>query len=105
MHTIEVVVDRLVIAAHEERRDGAGDPDRTRLVDSVETALKLGEGMAIVVRSSTAKSCIFSEHFACPDCGIEHRRDRAAHLLVQLPARRLPGLHRPGHRAWSSTPT
>jgi len=58
-HTIEAVVDRLVLNT---------DFDRSRLVDSLETALKLGKG--IVVIKQDKKDIIFSEHFACEDCGI-----------------------------------
>ena len=54
-HTIEVVVDRLVGEEH---------MDKTRLVDSLETALKLGKGIVMV------NDMIFSEHFACEECGI-----------------------------------
>jgi excinuclease ABC subunit A len=58
-HTIEVVVDRLVMK-----------PDlRTRLAQSVETAAQLAEGSS---RStwSTSESMLFSETFACPDHGV-----------------------------------
>lgn len=58
-HTIEVVVDRLVLDK---------DLDRSRLVDSLETALKLGKGIVIINHKS--KDLTFSEHFACEDCGI-----------------------------------
>jgi excinuclease ABC subunit A len=68
LHTIEAVVDRLVI-----RHDAPDDSDATRLADSVETALKLGNG-ALVVQDVTnpAKPWdrLFSEHFACVYCGI-----------------------------------
>ncbi len=57
-HDIEVVVDRLII------RDGI----RSRLSDSLETALKFGKG--IVHIQEDEKVTIFSEHNACPDCGI-----------------------------------
>ncbi len=60
-HSIEVVVDRLVI---EE------EIDHTRLSDSLETALKLGKGIAIVSPKQDQKDLIFSEHFACEECGI-----------------------------------
>ena len=63
-HHIEVVVDRLVM---EE------DIDKTRLVDSLETALKLGKGVVIVGMlggSKAGKDTVFSEHFACEVCGI-----------------------------------
>jgi excinuclease ABC subunit A len=59
-HDIELVVDRLVI------RDGI----RTRLADSVETALKYGEGLLIALIGSEQR--VFSERFACADCGISY---------------------------------
>ena len=58
-HTIEVVIDRLVV------RDGI----RQRLADSMETALKLGEGVAYV-QIVDGELMMFSENFACVDCGI-----------------------------------
>ncbi|MBE7469883.1 MAG: excinuclease ABC subunit UvrA [Anaerolineae bacterium] len=68
LHTIEAVVDRLVI-----RRDSPNDGDATRLADSVETALKLGDG-AIIVQDVTNPDKpwdrLFSEHFACVYCGV-----------------------------------
>ena len=54
-HNIEVVVDRLILGK---------ELDRSRLVDSLETALKLGKGIVIV------GDLIFSEHFACEECGV-----------------------------------
>ena len=67
-HNIEVVVDRLVLEK---------DLDQSRLVDSLETALKLGKGIVIVnpkskIQNPKSKSAelIFSEHFACEECGI-----------------------------------
>src|SRR5207253_618418 len=68
MHTIEAVVDRLVIHAP-EGDGGEIDPDRTRLADSVETAVKLGGGM-VLVSILGGEELMFSEHFACPNCGI-----------------------------------
>lgn len=59
-HDIELVVDRLVI------REGI----RTRLADSVETALKYGEGLLIALIGSEQR--VFSERFACADCGISY---------------------------------
>lgn len=62
-HSIEVVVDRLVI-----RRD---EDFKRRLADSVETALELGEGLVIVsFADGKSDDRVFSEHFACTDCGI-----------------------------------
>ncbi|GAB4529347.1 MAG: excinuclease ABC subunit UvrA [Anaerolineae bacterium] len=70
MHTIEAVVDRLVI------RHGDGDEEGTdvaRLADSVETALRLGDGVLMltdVTDPDKAWDRLFSEHFACVHCGI-----------------------------------
>jgi len=58
-HNIEVVIDRLVLDK---------DLDKSRLVDSLEMALKLGKGIVIV--NLKPNDLIFSEHFACEDCGI-----------------------------------
>ena len=58
-HTIEVVVDRLVI------REGI----RQRLADSLETALKLGEGV-VYVQVVDGELLMFSQNFACIDCGV-----------------------------------
>ncbi len=76
-HTVEVVVDRLVIRPHnvEQELHGDGtDPDRTRLLDSVETALKLGSGIINVATvpadpETKPEEFTFSEHLACPNCG------------------------------------
>jgi len=63
-HSIEAVVDRLVIRYDRDFE--------SRLADSVETALELGEGLLIVVYGTgeKGKEKIYSEHFACTDCGI-----------------------------------
>lgn len=58
-HTIEAVVDRLVI----------GEAENSRIADSVETALKLGGG-TVLISIVDGDELLFSEHFACVDCGI-----------------------------------
>jgi excinuclease ABC subunit A len=58
-HTIEVVVDRLVRGEGMERR----------LADSMETALQLGDGTAIV-DIIDGPSLSFSQAFSCPECGL-----------------------------------
>jgi excinuclease ABC subunit A len=58
-HDIEVVVDRLVI------KDDLGN----RLADSVETALRLADGLVIAENATTAEQTLFSEKFACPVSG------------------------------------
>jgi excinuclease ABC subunit A len=66
LHTIEAVVDRLIIP--EEIDDGF----RTRLTDSVETALRLGDGIVVIndVSAEEPRDLLYSEHLACPVCGI-----------------------------------
>ena len=66
-HTIEAVVDRLVIAQHEDKEEKRAA--RTRLTDSVETALKFGEGYLTVNLVDTNEDQQFSEHLACPEHG------------------------------------
>ena len=63
-HTIEIVIDRLVVR-----------PDiQQRLTDSIETAMRLAEGLVIasvVDRDNPeAEDMLFSQNYACPDCGI-----------------------------------
>ena len=88
MHAIEAIVDRLVVhRAGTPSTDGfpVGQSnaqrsaevtneleDRSRFADSIETALKLGGGIAIVqnVDSDPPEDIIFSEHLACTHCGI-----------------------------------
>ena len=57
-HSIEVVIDRIVI------KDGVA----SRLADSLETALKLGEGR-VIIDVIGEEELLFSEHHACPHCG------------------------------------
>src|SRR4029077_8768661 len=59
-HTIEVVVDRLVMK----------DDLRTRLTQSVETALALAEGLVVVDLVDTNESATYSQNFACPEHGV-----------------------------------
>ncbi len=58
-HDIEVVVDRIVIR----------DDIAIRLADSVETALKLADGLCIAENAKTNEQKLFSEKFACPVSG------------------------------------
>ncbi|MDQ6736634.1 MAG: excinuclease ABC subunit UvrA [Gemmatimonadota bacterium] len=58
-HSISVVVDRVVV----------NPDDRGRLADSVETALKLADGLVEVVRHDDNSHNLFSEKYGCPDCG------------------------------------
>lgn len=87
-HNIEVVIDRLILPDSNVSRSTGWD--RSRLVDSLETALRLGKGIVIIQNFQRAKKIkvvkdgrielfekanrykdfIFSEHFACETCGI-----------------------------------
>ena len=59
-HDIEVIVDRLVVR-----------PDiRKRLADSVELALKYAENLVIIVNLDKNTDQVFSQNYACVDCGI-----------------------------------
>lgn len=60
VHTIEIVVDRIVVK-----------PDqRSRIAGSVETALQYGDGVLIV--HDGKKDALFSQHYACHDCGLSY---------------------------------
>ncbi|GAA0716587.1 excinuclease ABC subunit UvrA [Clostridium malenominatum] len=58
-HTIEAVIDRLVVK----------DDIRSRLADSLEIAIKLSEGI-VVINIIDGEDILFSENFACAECGI-----------------------------------
>jgi excinuclease ABC subunit A len=58
-HTIEAVIDRLQI----------GEAEKSRIADSVETALKLGAGV-VLVSITDGDELLFSEHFACVVCSM-----------------------------------
>ncbi|MFN2304150.1 MAG: excinuclease ABC subunit UvrA [Anaerolineales bacterium] len=68
-HTIEAVVDRLILHHYDDEAEVKAA--RTRLTDSVETALKFGEGyITVQILSENAPRDIqFSEHLACPEHG------------------------------------
>ena len=70
IHTIEAVVDRLVQRTPESEEDL--EAQRSRLTDSVETALKVGEGYLTVldVSEEPPVEMFFSEHLACPEHGV-----------------------------------
>jgi excinuclease ABC subunit A len=67
-HTIEAVVDRLVISADGSKEDRKAAS--TRLTDSIETALKFGEGYVSVNLVDKNEDIHFSEHLACPEHGV-----------------------------------
>ncbi len=80
LHNIELVVDRLVIASR----------GRARLADSVETALKWGGGLLVVLWRATAadkewQERLFSSQNACPDCGISYGEFTPRHFSFNAP--------------------
>jgi excinuclease ABC subunit A len=62
-HDIELVVDRIILRENVEKR----------LADSLELCLQMGEGLALVLAElpdSRREETLFSQEFACPECGI-----------------------------------
>ena len=59
-HNVELIVDRLVIK----------DDIRSRLTESVEIALKHANNIVIIEDATNKKEMLFSQNYACPDCGI-----------------------------------
>ncbi len=76
-HDVSVIVDRLTVRA----------ADRGRLTDSVETALRLAEGLVEVVRHDGPKPAtqIFSEKYGCPHCGISMPELEPRHFSFNSP--------------------
>ena len=76
-HDVSIVVDRLVVRAE----------DRGRLTDSLETALRLAEGLVEVVRHDGPKPAtqLFSEKYGCPDCGISMPELEPRHFSFNSP--------------------
>ncbi|MCA9370912.1 MAG: excinuclease ABC subunit UvrA, partial [Candidatus Peregrinibacteria bacterium] len=71
-HDIEIVIDRMMVRDLEVKEHEA-NPNRTRLADSVELALKKGNGIMMVLNAETNELKQFSEEYAChkhPDCSI-----------------------------------
>jgi excinuclease ABC subunit A len=60
-HTIEIVIDRLVLD---------DETERSRVVDSIEVALRFGEGRMLTVDADSGDEHVYSEQFACSYCGI-----------------------------------
>jgi len=59
-HTIEIVVDRIIVK----------ESAKSRIFDSAQTALNRADGLLIVNNIETNEDIIFSEKLACPDCNI-----------------------------------
>ena len=74
-HTIAVIVDRLTVRAE----------DRGRLADSVETALKLADGVVEVGNADKGTAEMFSERYGCPSCGISLPELEPRHFSFNSP--------------------
>jgi len=85
VHTIELIVDRLAVP---DDADVQGD-FRTRLTDSVETALMAGEGL-LVVALEGGEEILFSEHNACPYCDISFPKLAPAMFSFNSPSGMCP---------------
>ncbi|MFA6550846.1 MAG: excinuclease ABC subunit UvrA, partial [Candidatus Gracilibacteria bacterium] len=77
-HSIDIIVDRLVVKNFKPIKKvlpsgqeiDMPNPDRSRLADSVEIAIKHGEGTIIIQDFETKKEEIYSDKYACPTCNI-----------------------------------
>jgi excinuclease ABC subunit A len=74
-HTISVIVDRLAVRGE----------DRGRLTDSLETGLKLADGIVEVWNAVTEKVEMFSERYGCPVCGISLPELEPRHFSFNSP--------------------
>ena len=74
-HSISVVVDRLAVKPD----------DRSRLADSLETALKLAEGVVEVANVDAKSVEMFSERYGCPSCGISLPELEPRHFSFNSP--------------------
>ena len=84
-HTIEVVVDRIIIRPQVEQR----------LADSLETAINLTGGI-VTVDIIGQEEIIFSQNFACVDCGISFEEIAPRMFSFNNPYGACPGVHRFG---------
>ena len=74
-HGISIIVDRLTVRAD----------DRGRLADSVETALKLADGVVEVNNADSGTVELFSERYGCPSCGISLPELEPRHFSFNSP--------------------
>ena len=119
-HTIEVVVDRFVVRRAEApegaERDADGrpidpetgepiaDPDAARLADSIETALRLGEGVVVIAPARATASAGFeerrySERYTCPYDGFTIDELEPRSFSFNSPHGACPDVHRSRHAA------
>lgn len=69
-HSVDVVIDQLDVTQVNTNK-ASGDNDNSRLYESLEVALDLGDGLVVILNKSDYKEYIFSQYFACAYCGID----------------------------------
>ncbi len=87
-HSIDVVVDRLVVKAG----------IKNRLTDSMEMALRLGEGKVFIVRGDKDQEQLFTELMVCPDCGRSYQELGPSSFSFNSPHGACRACHGLGHR-------
>ncbi|MFX1544837.1 MAG: excinuclease ABC subunit UvrA [Promethearchaeota archaeon] len=80
LHSIETIIDRLVIKPN----------IRNRLIEALEQALELGEGVVIITRinidnSEVGEDFFFSENYACPDCELSYEELKPRNFSFNSP--------------------
>jgi excinuclease ABC subunit A len=104
-HSIEVVVDRLVVRRKDD--DGNPRPDASRMADSIETALRLSDGTLLVhLPDDGPKGAdrLFSERYACPEHGGSFEEPAPRNFSFNSPHGACPACTGLGNRS-RSTPT
>ena len=91
-HSIEVVVDRLVVRRTDD--DGSPRPDASRMADSIETALRLSDGTLLVHLPDDGpkgSDRLFSERYACPEHGGSFEEPAPRNFSFNSPHGACPG--------------
>ncbi|MBI5414914.1 excinuclease ABC subunit UvrA [Candidatus Peregrinibacteria bacterium] len=105
-HSIEAVVDRLVVKNFEKTYQtlSSGEkveepnPDRTRLADSIELGVKYGNGILEVMNVDTGEMEMYSEKFACPEHGSTLSEIEPRNFSFNSPYGACPDCHGLGSR-------
>jgi excinuclease ABC subunit A len=91
-HSIEVVVDRLVVRRTDD--DGTLRPDASRMADSIETALRMSDGTLLVHlpdEGPKGSDRLFSERYACPEHGGSFEEPAPRNFSFNSPHGACPG--------------
>ena len=75
MHNVEVVVDKLAVSASDEQR----------LKNSLRIAMKLGEGLIILIDAASGELRYFSRRFMCPVTGLSYSEPAPHHFSFNAP--------------------